>query len=275
MIDIPTLPLNDGRAIPQLGLGVWQIPDDETTAAVLAAVDVGYRSIDTAAIYRNEEGVGAAVRAAPVPRDDLFITTKVWNERQGFDETLRAFDESLRRLGLEQVDLYLIHWPAPRRDRYVDTWRALVRLREEGRARSIGVSNFTVAHLRRLFDETGVVPAVNQIELHPRFQQAELRAFHAEHGIATESWSPLAQGKLVGDPTIETIARKHGKTTAQVIIRWHLDLGLVVIPKSSRPERIRENADVFDFRLDEEDLARIDGLDRATGRLGFEPEEFA
>ena len=275
MTDIPTLPLNDGRAIPQLGLGVWQIPADETAAAVLAAVDAGYRSIDTAAIYRNEEGVGAAVRAAPVPRDELFITTKVWNERQGFDETLRAFDESLRRLGLDEVDLYLVHWPAPRLGLYAETWRALVRLREEGRARSIGVSNFTVAHLRRVIDETGVVPAVNQIELHPRFQQAELRAFHAEHGIATESWSPLAQGKLVGDPTIETIARKHGKTTAQVIIRWHLDLGLVVIPKSARAERIRENVDVFDFRLDAEDLARIAALDRASGRLGFDPDEFA
>ena len=275
MTDVPTLALNDGRAIPQLGLGVWQIPDGETAAAVLAAIDLGYRSIDAAAIYHNEEGVGEGVRSAPVPREELFVTTKVWNERQGHDEALRAFDESLARLGLDYVDLYLIHWPAPRRDRYVDTWRALVRLREEGRARSIGVSNFTVAHLRRLVDETGVVPAVNQIELHPRFQQGALRAFHAERGIVTESWSPLGQGKLVGDPTIDTIARKHGRTSAQVIVRWHLDLGLVVIPKSSRPERMRENLDVLDFRLDAEDVARLAALDRPDGRLGFDPDVFS
>jgi 2,5-diketo-D-gluconate reductase A len=275
MPDIPTKPLNDGRAIPQLGLGVWQIPNEETAAAVRAALDAGYRSIDTAAIYHNESGVGEALRSTAVPRDELFVTTKVWNERQGHDETLRAFDESLARLGLDHVDLYLIHWPAPRRDRYVDTWRALVRLREEGRARSIGVSNFTAAHLRRIIGETGVVPAVNQIELHPRFQQATLRAFHAEQGIVTESWSPLGQGKLVGDPTIETIARKHGRTAAQVIIRWHLDLGLVVIPKSTRPERMRENIDVLDFRLDADDLARIAALDRPDGRLGSDPDAFS
>jgi 2,5-diketo-D-gluconate reductase A len=271
----PTLPLNDGRAIPQLGLGVWQIPDEETAAVVRAALDAGYRSIDTAAIYHNEAGVGEALRDAPVPREELFVTTKVWNERQGYDETLRAFGESLGRLGLDYVDLYLIHWPAPRRDRYVDTWRALVRLREEGRARSIGVSNFTATHLRRAIDETGVVPAVNQVELHPRFQQGALRAFHAERGIVTESWSPLGQGQLVGDPTLDTIARKHGKTTAQVILRWHLDLGLVVIPKSARPERLRENRDVFDFRLDVEDMARIAALDRPDGRLGSDPDAFS
>ena len=271
----PTLSLDDGRAIPQLGLGVWQIPNEETAAAVRAAIDVGYRSIDTAAIYHNEEGVGDGVRSAPVPREELFVTTKVWNDRQGYDDTLRAFDESLARLGLEYVDLYLIHWPAPRRDRYVDTWRALVRLREEGRARSIGVSNFTPAHLQRLIDETGVVPAVNQIELHPRFQQRELRAFVAERGIVTESWSPLAQGKLVGDPTVDAVARRHGRTAAQVILRWHLDLGLVVIPKSSRPERMRENLDVLDFRLDADDMARLAALDRRDGRLGFDPETFA
>ena len=275
MTNVPSIDLNDGRAIPQLGLGVWQIPNEETAAVVRTALDVGYRSFDTAAIYHNEAGVGEGLRGAPVPRDELFVTTKVWNDRQGYDETLRAFDESLGRLALDYVDLYLIHWPAPRRDRYVDTWRALVRLREEGRARSVGVSNFTAAHLRRLIGETGVVPAVNQVELHPRFQQGALRAFHAEHGITTESWSPLGQGRLVGDPTLDAIARKHGKTAAQVILRWHLDLGLVVIPKSVRAERLRENLDVLDFRLDAEDMARIAALDRPDGRLGFDPDVFS
>jgi 2,5-diketo-D-gluconate reductase A len=270
----PTIALNDGRVIPQLGLGVWQIPNDETAAAVRAAIDAGYRSVDTAALYHNERGVGDGVRAAGVSRDDVFVTTKLWHDHHAYDAALRAFDASLARLGFDYVDLYLIHWPAPRQNRYADAWRALVRLREEGRARSIGVSNFNREHLERVIDATGVVPSVNQVELHPRFQQRALRAFHAERGIATESWSPLSQGDALRDPAVREIARKHDRTPAQVVIRWHLDEGLVVIPKSSRPARIRENVAVFDFALDDDDRARIAQLDRPGGRAGFDPASF-
>jgi 2,5-diketo-D-gluconate reductase A len=268
----PTLPLHDGRAIPQLGLGVWQIANDETEAVVRAALDVGYRAVDTATLYRTEEGVGRAVRAAPVPREELFVTTKLWQDRHGDAE--RAFDESLRRLGLDYVDLYLIHWPAPGQNRYVDAWKALVRIGASGRARSVGVSNFNRDHLERIIDATGVVPVVNQVELHPRFQQRALRAFHAERGIATESWSPLGQGEVLRDPTIAEVARKHGRTPAQIVIRWHLDQGLVVIPKSVRAARLRENFEVFDFRLDDDDLRRIGALDRRDGRMGLNPATF-
>jgi 2,5-diketo-D-gluconate reductase A len=271
----PTLYLNDGAMMPQLGFGVWQVENSQAASVVREAIDAGYRSIDTAAIYRNEEGVGEAIRSTDVPRGDLFITTKLWNDDQGYDTTLKAFDASLKRLGLDHVDLYLIHWPAWKRDAYADTWRAFVKLKEEGRTKSIGVSNFQVAHLQRLFDETGVVPAVNQIELHPRFQQKELCDFHAEHGIATESWSPLGRGALIGDETIATLARKHGKTPAQIIIRWHLDSGLIVIPKSATPSRIRENIDVFDFTLDSEDMRVIEKLDDREGRTGPDPDVFS
>jgi 2,5-diketo-D-gluconate reductase A len=270
----PIVALNDGRSMPQLGFGVWQVENRQATNVVKEAIGAGYRSIDTAAIYGNEEGVGAAIRQAGVPRKDLFITTKLWNDDQGFDAARRAFDASLKRLGLDDVDLYLIHWPAWKRDAYAETWRALVKLKEEGRAKSIGVSNFNIPHLQRLFDETGVVPAVNQIELHPRFQQKELRAFHAEHGILTESWSPLGQGTLISHESLAAIARRHGKTPAQVIIRWHLDNGLVAIPKSVTPARIRQNIDVFDFRLDVEDLRAIEALDQRSGRIGPDPELF-
>jgi len=266
----PHVVLNDGRKMPQLGLGFWQTPKDGAAAIVKTAVEAGYRSIDTAAIYGNERGVGeglAAVGAA----ETIFLTTKLWNDNQGFDSTLTAFDKSLGRLGLDSVDLYLIHWPAPKKDLYVETWRAFIRLREEGRARSIGVSNFTAEHLRHLVDETGVVPAVNQIELHPHFQQRDLRAFHADHGVATESWSPLGQGKLLDDPVIGAIAGKHGKSPAQIIIRWHLDSGLVVIPKSVTPRRIVENIDVFDFALDAADMSAIGALDTPAGRVGADP----
>ncbi|MBL0404841.1 aldo/keto reductase [Microvirga aerilata] len=274
MSAIPTIRLNDGNAMPQFGYGVWRVSNEEAAAAVGEAIKAGYRSVDTAAIYGNEEGVGEAIRAASVSRDELFITTKVWNNNHGYDNTLRAFDESLGRLQLDFVDLYLIHWPVAGSDAYRDTWRALIKLKQDGRARSIGVSNFMVEHLRRLIDETGVTPAVNQIELHPRFQQKELRAFHAANGIATESWSPLGQGSLVTDETLAGIGRKYGKTPAQVILRWHLDNGLVVIPKSVTPSRMRENIDVFDFKLDADDMRVIEGLDDKGGRVGPDPAVF-
>jgi 2,5-diketo-D-gluconate reductase A len=259
--------LSDGAAMPQLGLGVWQTPADETERVVRDALEAGYRAVDTAAIYGNEEGVGRALEG----REDVFVTTKLWNNDQGHDAALRAFDQSLARLGRETVDLYLIHWPAPSRDLYVETWRALIQLKEDGRARSIGVSNFLPEHIERLVAETGVLPAINQIELHPRFQQREARAFHALHNIATESWSPLGKAQFMDDPVLSEIAGRHGKTAAQVIIRWHLDCGLVVIPKSVRPERLRENIDVFDFELGDADLAAIARLDSPDGRLGPDP----
>ncbi|MCZ1018905.1 aldo/keto reductase [Streptomyces albulus] len=260
--------------MPQLGFGVWQIPDDEAFTAVSHALEAGYRSIDTAAIYGNEEGTGKALRASGIAREELFVTTKLWNSEQGYDSTLRAFDASLAKLGLEYVDLYLIHWPLPARDTYVDTYKAFEKIYSEGRAKAIGVSNFLPAHLERLLGETSVVPAVNQIELHPQLQQAESRAFHARHGIATEAWSPLGQGKgLLTDPTIVKIAGKHGRTPAQVVLRWHLQVGNVVIPKSATPSRIRENFDVFGFELDGEDLSAVAGLDSGT-RLGPDPATF-
>lgn len=269
----PTLTLNDGRFIPRLGFGTWQIPNDDTAALVRAAVGAGYRSIDTAAVYGNEEGVGDGIATCDVARDELFITTKVWNDRHGYDETLRAFDESLERLKLDAVDLFLIHWPAPATNRYVDTWKALARLRQDGRARSIGVSNFHKPHLQRVLDETGVVPAVNQIELHPFLQQRELRAFHDANGIVTESWSPLARAHHLDNPVFVELAKKHGKTAAQVVLRWHLDSGLVAIPKSTHEARIRENFDIFDFRLDADDIARIATLDEGLRTTGLHPDE--
>jgi 2,5-diketo-D-gluconate reductase A len=262
----PHVVLNDGARMPQLGLGVWRTPADDADKVVKAALDAGYLSVDTAAIYGNEEGVGAGIKGR-----EVFLTTKLWNEAQGFDSALRAFDDSAKRLGREVIDLYLIHWPVPRKDLYVESWKALVRLKEEGRAKSIGVSNFNRDHLERIVGETGVTPAVNQIEIHPRFQQRALRAANAELGIATESWSPLGQGQLLQDPAIAAIASKHGKTPAQAVIRWHIDEGLIVIPKSVNPERIRQNLDVFDFALDAEDKARIAALDDPNGRIGPDP----
>ncbi|SAI55225.1 oxidoreductase [Bordetella ansorpii] len=273
MAQVPVFKLNDGNAMPQLGFGVWQVPNDQASAAVQEALAAGYRSIDTAAIYGNEPGVGEGLRAARVGRKDLFVTTKLWNDKHGYDDAQRAMDESLQKLGLAYVDLYLIHWPVAGSDRFVDAWRAMVAMKEDGRARSIGVSNFTKANLQRLIDETGVVPAVNQIELHPGFNQRELRAFHAEHGIATESWSPLGQGGTLHDETIAGIARKHGKTPAQVTLRWHVQNGLIAIPKSVTPERIRANLDVFGFELSADEMAAIDGIPD-SGRLGPDPESF-
>jgi 2,5-diketo-D-gluconate reductase A len=270
---IPTVTLNNGVEIPQLGFGVFQIPEDETTAAVSAALETGYRHIDTAAAYGNEAGVGRALADSGLSRDELFITTKVWNSDQGYDATLRAFDTSLAALGLDRLDLYLIHWPTPARDLYADTWRALERLVEEGRLRAAGVSNFQPAHLQRLLNGSSLVPTINQIELHPGLQQSELRAFHAEHGIATEAWSPLAQGAVLDDEAITSIAGRTGKSPAQVVLRWHLQLGNVVIPKSVTPSRIRENFEVFDFELTDEDMSTIAGADRDL-RTGPHPDEF-
>ena len=270
-IQIPAVTLADGVTIPQLGFGVFQIPPDDTAATVTKAFELGYRHIDTAAIYRNEAGVGEALAATDLARDELFITTKLWNAEQGYDTTLRAFDASMEKLGLDVLDLYLIHWPLPSRDKYVDTWKALVQLKEDGRIRSIGVSNFQPAHLRRLLDEVGVVPSVNQVELHPFLQQGPLRAVHAEHGIATEAWSPLAQGKVLDAPVLTRIAAEHDKTAAQVVLRWHVDLGNVVIPKSVTPSRMAENLDIFDFSLSDAELAAVAGIDRAE-RIGFDPD---
>jgi 2,5-diketo-D-gluconate reductase A len=272
-VTIPSLALHDGVEIPQLGFGVFQVPPEDTQEVVEQALAAGYRHIDTAGAYRNEKGVGAAVAASGLARDDVFVTTKLWNSEQGFDSTLAAFEASLGRLGLGYVDLYLIHWPVPSEDRFVDTWRAFERIHEEGRSRTIGVSNFRVEDLERLEAETDTRPTVNQIELHPRLQQGELRTWHADHGIATEAWSPLAQGELLDDETIAGIAGRHGKTPAQAILRWHLQLGNVVIPKSVTPERIRENLGLFDFELSDEEMAEFERLDRGE-RIGPDPETF-
>ncbi|MEU8749084.1 aldo/keto reductase [Streptomyces chartreusis] len=270
---VPPIILNNGVEMPQLGFGVWQVPDDEATRAVGTALEAGYRSIDTAAIYGNEAGTGRAIAASGVPREDIFVTTKLWNGDQGYDSTLRAFDTSLEKLGLEYVDLYLIHWPAPSRDKYVDTYKAFEKLHADGRVRAIGVSNFLPEHLERLFGETSVVPAVNQIELHPHLQQHASRALHAERGIATEAWSPLGSGKgLLEVPAIVAIAQKHGRTPAQIVLRWHLQIGNVVIPKSVTPSRIKENIEVFDFSLDDEDLAAISALNEDR-RIGSDPAD--
>ncbi|MDQ2584187.1 aldo/keto reductase [Saccharothrix yanglingensis] len=269
-----TITLNNGVGMPQLGFGVFQVSTEDTHAAVTEALRVGYRSIDTAAAYGNEAPVGRALADSGIPADELFVTTKLWNSEQGYDEALRAFDASARELGLERVDLYLVHWPAPEQDRYVDSWRALGTLLADGRVRAIGVSNFQPAHLERIVEATGQVPAVNQVELHPYLQQTGLRAFHAEHGIATEAWSPLARGGgLLGEQVITSIAGKHGRTPAQVVLRWHVQLGNVVIPKSVTPSRIAENFALFDFELDDDDVERISTLDRGE-RTGPDPDTF-
>ncbi|MFC8538128.1 aldo/keto reductase [Streptomyces sp. NPDC057249] len=269
---VPTVALNNGIEIPQLGFGVFQVPDAETAAAVTSALEAGYRSIDTAAIYGNESGVGTALANSGIAREELFVTTKLWNADQGYDATLRAFDDSLAKLGLEYVDMYLIHWPTPARDLYKDTWKAIERLVADGRVRAAGVSNFQPDHLKRLIDGAEVVPAVNQVELHPGLQQNELRATHAELGIATEAWSPLAQGAVLKDEAVTAIAGRHGKSPAQVVLRWHLQLGNIVIPKSVTPLRIRQNLDVFDFTLTEDEMTTIAGLDRDL-RTGPHPDQ--
>ncbi len=272
MTHVPSIVLNNGHLMPMLGYGVWRISDDEAAAAVGHAFTAGYRSIDTAAIYRNERGVGQAIARSGLPRNELFITTKIWNDMQGYDNTLKGFDQSMEKLGLDHVDLYLIHWPVPSKGLFVETWKALEKLHADGRAKSIGVSNFRPVDLTRLIEQNGIVPAVNQVELHPFFQQTELRAFHAAHGIATEAWSPLAQG-AVDEPEIVAIARKLNRSPAQVILRWHLQLGNVAIPKSATPSRIRENFAILDFELDEQDMARMAALDSGN-RIGPNPDSF-
>jgi 2,5-diketo-D-gluconate reductase A len=263
----PTVALNDGVVMPQFGLGVFQTPPDETEWVVKMAVDEGYRLVDTASMYRNEEGVGNAV----LGRTDVFVTTKLGNSDHGLDEALRAFDQSIKKLRRDRLDLYLIHWPRPRVNRYVESWKVLVRLQKDGRVRSIGVSNFNREHLERIIGETGVTPSVNQIELHPRFQQKALRAFHNQKGVKTESWSPLGRGGLLSESALVDIAAKHKRTPAQVVIRWHLDGGLIVIPKTVRLERLRENIGALDFELDGDDIKRIEGLDSPGGRIGPDP----
>jgi len=267
-----TVPLGDGVSIPQIGFGVYLVPPAQTEAAVRTALDAGYRAIDTAAMYGNEREVGRAIRAAELPQNSVFVTTKLNNPDHGYDAALRAFDASMAALGLDRLDLYLIHWPLPRRNRYVETWRALIKLQADERVRAIGVSNFQPAHLERLAAETGVLPAINQVELHPYLAQSRLRAFHAEHGIVTEAWGPLARGgALLRDPVLTGIATTHGRSAAQVVLRWHLQLGNVAIPKSVTPARVAENIALFDFELDEAEMAAINGLDRAQ-RIGPNPD---
>ena len=274
MSAVPSLVMNNGIQIPQLGFGVFQIPPGETEKAVSEALSAGYRLIDTAQGYRNEEGVGAAIASAGIQRDELFITTKLTNSEQGYDKALRAFDESMNKLELDVLDLFLIHWPQPMFDQYVETWRAFERLLADGRVLSVGVSNFEIEHLERLLAETDVTPAVNQVELHPEFPQEELREFHAAHGILTESWGPLGQGKgLLENPHILDVARRKARTPGQVVLRWHIQLGNVVIPKSVNPDRIRENIDIFDFELDEADMQEIEEV-RTGRRLGADPNHF-
>jgi 2,5-diketo-D-gluconate reductase A len=277
MTSVPTVPLTTPTGsvpIPQLGFGVWQVPEEEVTRAVGSALEVGYRHIDTAAMYGNERGVGDAVKQSGLD-DNVWITTKLNNDAHGFDAATKAFEASMDKLQRDVLDLYLIHWPLPKKDRYAEAWKAMQALRDEGRVTTIGVCNFQVAHLEHLYEETGEYPAINQIELHPYLVQQELRDFHAAHGIVTEAWSPLASGELgvLQDPTIAEIAAAHGVTSAQAILRWHLQIGNVVIPKSVTPSRIAENFDLFGFELTQDEVARITALDRGK-RTGPDPDRF-
>lgn len=271
---VPSLTLNNGVTLPQLGFGVFLIPPAETEKAVTTALEAGYRLIDTAQGYKNEQGVGDAIARSDVPREEIFITTKLVNGQHGYDRALAAFDASMQRLGIDVLDLFLIHWPLPMFDEYVETWRALEQLLADGKVRAIGVSNFEIEHLERLASETDITPALNQVELHPNFPQAELRTYHASHGILTEAWGPLGQNRgMLDDARLLDVAKKNGRTPAQVVLRWHIQLGNVVIPKSVTPDRIRENIDVFDFELDDADMEAFDQLDLGL-RRGPHPNEF-
>jgi len=270
----PIVSFHDQRSAPRIGLGTWRVPNDVADKVVAQGLAQGYRHIDTAAMYHNEAGVGAGIAASGVAREDIFVATKVWHDQLGHEATREALHASLQRLQLDYVDLYLIHWPAPKQNQYVQAWEALIQLRNEGLAKSIGVCNFPVQHLQRLLDKTGVLPVVNQVELHPRWQQRELAAFHAQHGIVTEAWSPLGQGTLLDDPVLQGIAHRHGRTTAQVILRWHVQMGHMPLPKTVTPARLAENLDVFGFVLNDEDLRQIAALDSASGRIGPDPEDF-
>ena len=270
---VPNITLSDGVSIPQLGFGVFQIPPEETVEATVRAFQAGYRHIDTAKAYQNEAEVGQAVHAAGLSRDDVFITTKCFNSDHGYEQAKHALKTSLDRLEMDFVDLYLIHWPVPSQDKYVETWKAFVELKEQGLIRSIGVSNFQPAHLRRIVEETGVSPSVNQVELHPYFQQDGLRREHADRGIVTEAWSPLAQGLVLDDPAIVEIAEAHGKSAGQVVLRWHIQLGNVVFPKSATPERIVDNFEIFDFHLSDAEMSALEALDRGE-RTGPDPDTF-
>ena len=273
MTKIPTLALHDGRTMPQLGFGLWQVPEDTTAQTAAHALTLGYRLLDGAAIYGNEVGQGEGMRESGLPRDDVFVTTKVWNAQQGYDTTLTAIDASLERLGLDAVDLCLIHWPCAHKELYVDTWRALIRAQADGKLRSIGVSNFAADHLERIVGETGVKPVLNQIELHPRLQQGALRAFHASHAIVTQSWTPLGQSRSFDDPVIVAISQKLNRTPAQIILRWHIELGCAVIPRSTNTQRMAQNLALFDFTLGADDMAAMANLD-AGERVGPDPATF-
>lgn len=271
----PYLTFNDGHKAPQIGFGTWQIPDEDVEGAVLAALEAGYRHIDTARVYRNERGVGRAVRASGLRREEIFVTTKQPAAQHGFDETLTMFAQSAERLDIGYIDLYLIHWPAPMIGKYVDTFRAMIEIRGQGLLRSVGVSNFNIEHLERIMTETGVTPVVNQIELHPNFQQSELRAFHAANGIVTQSWSPLGRGNLWEHPILVEIGGRHRKSVPQVMLRWHVQLGLMPLPKSVHPERMAANLDVFDFELSREEMDLIATIHKGEpGRVGPHPLRF-
>jgi 2,5-diketo-D-gluconate reductase A len=269
-----TIALNDGHAMPLLGLGVMQIPDEKLPAAMREAAELGYRLFDTAPIYGNEPGTGRGVKECGLPREEVFVTTKLWNDRQGYDEALRAFDESIEALGLEYLDLYLIHWPCPAKNLYVDSWKALIRLREEGRVRSIGVSNFMAPHLERIVAETGVAPAVNQIEFHPAWQQREAVAAGNMHKVVTEAWSPLGRGATLTDPKVVDAAAKTGCSTAQLVLRWMTQTGIAVIPKASSKGHMQENFDSLDLTLDAATIAMMNAMDDPNGSLGPDPYVF-